>query len=370
MSTVPYTPAHKNPSSSHTVTVEADALCGLGRALLSENRDASFEEEPKTQDYRRAPSMAVKETVRAYETRLVSGAKAQAGHWCDLELWTGLLKRAGETQSDEDRRNIMAALNEDANYRPLTAARNQGIDRDTVKELFDAHDEGRDPDLSDHMHGKVLKQIEWMHRNQEDVPVKVFNEFAKLVDGLKDKSGLAALDRRRFKRVGIRTSTYEASRAELAASVAVAGYTRSDGTEVAGHTRAAPSASSSSPASASSSRTTAAAPTVAVAGYTRSDGTEVASHIRAAPSASSAPPAPASSATVQVAGYTKSNGTVVAPYTRAAPSASSASSYSSSSGGVSLSGSSSSSATSGGGTYVSGYTRSNGTAVSGYYRGK
>jgi hypothetical protein len=336
MSTVPYTPAHKNPSSSHTVTVEADALCGLGRALLSEIRDASFEEEPKTQDYRRAPSMTVKETVRAYETRLVSGAKAQAGHWCDLELWTGLLKRAGETQSDEDRRNIMAALNEDANYRPLTAARNQGIDRDTVKELFDAHDEGRDPDLSDHMHGKVLKQIEWMHRNQEDVPVKVFNEFAKLVDGLKDKSGLAALDRRRFKRVGIRTSTYEASRAELAASA----------------------------------RTTAAGPTVAVAGYTRSDGTKVASHTRAAPSASSAPPAPASSATVQVAGYTKSNGTVVAPYTRAAPSASSASSYSSSSGGVSLSGSSSSSATSGGGTYVSGYTRSNGTAVSGYYRGK
>ena len=149
-------------------------------------------------------------------------------------------------------------------------------------------------------------------------------------------------------------------------TVHVRGYTRSDGTYVAGYTRSAPGSRSSAGSSSGGSRT------VQVSGYTRSDGTYVAGYMRSLPGASSSsssqrcyvdnaynrdlgrvgkpvgthvvhkdgsidisrdisPAIPSMSfegtrsddRTVYVSGYTRSNGTHVAGYTRSRPSTSS-----------------------------------------------
>ena len=134
----------------------------------------------------------------------------------------------------------------------------------------------------------------------------------------------------------------------------VSGYTRSNGTYVAGYTRSAARSSSG----ASSRSSSAGEGTVQVSGYTRSNGTYVAGYTRSAPRSSSGVSSRSSSAgegTVQVSGYTRSDGTYVAGYTRSAPRSSSGVSSRSSSAGE-------------GTVQVSGYTRSDGTEVSGYTR--
>lgn len=101
-------------------------------------------------------------------------------------------------------------------------------------------------------------------------------------------------------------------------TVNVSGYTRSNGTYVAGYTRAAPSSSRSAAPSSYSSRGSSSG-IVHVSGYTRSNGTYVEGYTRAAPS-SSRGSSSNSSGRVQVSGYTRSDGTVVSGYTRSAPS--------------------------------------------------
>ena len=120
--------------------------------------------------------------------------------------------------------------------------------------------------------------------------------------------------------------------------VHVSGYTRSNGTYVAGYTRSSPgSASRSSSATASRSAaatsgmsvgtscsySSAASPmstsgtgVVHVRGYTRSDGTKVAGYTRASPKSTSKPASVGVTDTVQVSGYTKADGTYVQGYTR------------------------------------------------------
>ena len=65
--------------------------------------------------------------------------------------------------------------------------------------------------------------------------------------------------------------------------------------------------------------------TVQVSGYTRSNGTYVAGYTRSAPGSGSSASS-SSGSTVQVSGYTRSNGTYVAGYTRSLPSTSNSSS--------------------------------------------
>ena len=137
-------------------------------------------------------------------------------------------------------------------------------------------------------------------------------------------------------------------------TVQVSGYTRSNGTYVAGYTRSAPGSGSSASSSSGS--------TVQVSGYTRSNGTYVAGYTRSLPSTSNSSSqrcyvdnaanrelgrvgkplgthvvhsdgSTAVSGTrkrtehpVQVSGYTRSGGTNVAGYTRSLPGTSSSSS--------------------------------------------
>ena len=151
-------------------------------------------------------------------------------------------------------------------------------------------------------------------------------------------------------------------------TVNVRGYTRANGTYVAGYTRSAPSSRSSGVSSGSTGRSSASgssARTVSVSGYTRSDGTYVAPHTRAAPGSRSSSvssgstgrsSASGSSArTVNVSGYTRSDGTYVAPHTRAAPGSKS---------GLSWGGTRGSS----GKVHVKSYTRSDGTEVRAHTR--
>ena len=169
--------------------------------------------------------------------------------------------------------------------------------------------------------------------------------------------------------------------------VHVRGYTRSDGTHVAGYTRSLPSsASRSSSATASRSATTsgmsvgsyggyssAASPmstsgtgVVHVRGYTRSDGTKVAGYTRASPKSTSKPASAASIGvrdTVQVSGYTRADGTYVPGYTRSRPGSSSQSQSSSSA-------KAGANSTDGNVVHVQSYTRANGTVVPAHTRSR
>ena len=140
-------------------------------------------------------------------------------------------------------------------------------------------------------------------------------------------------------------------------TVRVSGYTRADGTYVAGYTRSSPGSGRSSGGSSRSSGST-SGNTVHVSGYTRSDGTYVSGYTRSSPGSSSSKSYSSSSTsndTVHVSGYTRSDGTFVSGYTRSTPGSSSSKSCSSSS-------------SSSDKVHVSGYTRSDGTYVSGYTR--
>ena len=97
-------------------------------------------------------------------------------------------------------------------------------------------------------------------------------------------------------------------------TVHVSGYTKSNGTYVAPHTRSTSSRSSSGCTTSG---------VVEVKGYTRSDGTYVAPYTRSTPSRSSSS---STSDRVNVSGYTRSDGTYVAPYTRSKQGASASSS--------------------------------------------
>ena len=115
--------------------------------------------------------------------------------------------------------------------------------------------------------------------------------------------------------------------------VNVSGYTRSNGTYVAGYTRSSPGGASRSSSSSAGRSTTSSVASpmstsgtglVHVSGYTRSDGTKVASYMRASPKSTSKPPSAASASfdvtdTVQVSGYTRADGKYVAGYTRSKP---------------------------------------------------
>ena len=120
--------------------------------------------------------------------------------------------------------------------------------------------------------------------------------------------------------------------------VHVSGYTKANGTYVAGYTRSSPGgasrSSSSSTAAGRSTTSSVASPMstsgtlssglVHVSGYTRSDGTKVAPYVRASPKSTSKPPSAASVSfdatdTVQVSGYTRADGKYVAGYTRSKP---------------------------------------------------
>ena len=152
----------------------------------------------------------------------------------------------------------------------------------------------------------------------------------------------------------------------MSKKVHVKGYYRSNGTYVAPHTRSAPtargsgastSACKSRTSSSSSCSTSGSTGVVYVRGYTRSNGTYVAPHTRSAPTkqesgASSSTSKSCTSSSnscstndstdvVYVRGYTRSNGTYVAPHTRSAPrkqSSSSTCSSSSSRGAANVSG--------------------------------
>ena len=153
-------------------------------------------------------------------------------------------------------------------------------------------------------------------------------------------------------------------------TVYVKGYTRANGTYVAGYTRSAPGASRSSSSHSTASSSSGSA--VHVSGYTRANGTYVEGYTRASPgasrsrsSASSAAAAEdslSSGSVVHVRGYTRANGTYVEGYTRASPGASRSRSSTSSASAVEDSLSSRSV------VHVRGYTRDNGTYVEGYTR--
>ena len=145
-------------------------------------------------------------------------------------------------------------------------------------------------------------------------------------------------------------------------TVRVSGYTRADGTYVAGYTRSSPGSGARSGGSlGGSSRSSGASNTVHVSGYMRSDGTYVSGYTRSSPGTSSSRSHSSSSASsdkVKVSGYTRADGTYVAGYTRSARGSGTAS-------GESYSNSSTSSDQI---IQVSGYTRADGTYVSGYTR--
>ena len=118
--------------------------------------------------------------------------------------------------------------------------------------------------------------------------------------------------------------------------VSVSGYTRSDGTYVAGYTRSSPGGASRSSSSLAGRSTTSSVASpmstsgtlssglVHVSGYTKSDGTKVAPYTRASPKSTSKPPSAASASfdatdTVHVSGYTRADGKYVAGYTRSKP---------------------------------------------------
>ena len=138
-------------------------------------------------------------------------------------------------------------------------------------------------------------------------------------------------------------------------TVSVSGYTRSNGTVVAGYTRSSPGSGASS--GGSSGTSLGASNTVSVSGYTRSNGTYVSGYTRAAPGTSSSKSYSSSSPSsnkVHVSGYTRSDGTEVSAYTRSAPKSVSKTSSSSSSNDKLV--------------HVSGYTKANGTQVDSYVR--
>ena len=102
-------------------------------------------------------------------------------------------------------------------------------------------------------------------------------------------------------------------------SVQVSGYTRSNGTYVAGYTRSAPSSSG-----ASSGRSSAGpSSVVSVSGYSRADGTKVSGYTRSTPTRSNSGASSGHSfagpSSVSVSGYTRADGTKVSGYTRSTP---------------------------------------------------
>ena len=113
-------------------------------------------------------------------------------------------------------------------------------------------------------------------------------------------------------------------------TVNVRGYTRANGTYVAGYTRSSPGASRSS--SSDSTASSSSGSVVHVSGYTRANGTYVESYTRTSPgasrsrsstsSASAVEDSSSSGSVVHVSGYTRANGTYVEPYTRSSPDAS------------------------------------------------
>ena len=113
-------------------------------------------------------------------------------------------------------------------------------------------------------------------------------------------------------------------------TVNVRGYTRANGTYVAGYTRSSPGASRSS--SSHSTASSSSGSVVHVSGYTRANGTYVEPYTRASPgasrsrsstsSASAVEDSSSSGSVVHVSGYTRANGTYVEPYTRSSPDAS------------------------------------------------
>ena len=145
---------------------------------------------------------------------------------------------------------------------------------------------------------------------------------------------------------GGRSSGGGGSKSSGGGTINVSGYTRANGTYVAGYTRSSPGGASRS--SSAASRSTSGTPSSSVSsGYS---------------SKASAPwPSPGSSSgnVVRVSGYTRSDGTHVAGYTRASPR-----STSKTGGGASASTSATNT------VQVSGYTRADGTQVSGYTRSK
>ena len=150
--------------------------------------------------------------------------------------------------------------------------------------------------------------------------------------------------------------------------VHVRGYTRANGTYVAGYTRSRPSSaggsrsSSASTPSRASYHSSSTGGTVNVRGYTRSDGTHVAGYTRAAPGTSTSS---GGSGVVHVRGYTRANGTYVAGYTRSRPSSAGGSRSSSAS---TTSRAPSYLLSTGGTLNVPGYTRSDGTYAKGQFQ--
>ena len=94
----------------------------------------------------------------------------------------------------------------------------------------------------------------------------------------------------------------------------VSGYTRANGTYVAGYTRSSPRPSSGASSASSNG-------SVNVSGYTRSNGTQVSGYTRSAPRSGNTGSNSVTKAnsTVSVSGYTRANGTEVSGYTRSTP---------------------------------------------------
>jgi len=127
-------------------------------------------------------------------------ADKEKGHWVDVELAADVIsKMPGPKPSYEYLMTIAEALRDNDNWRPLSHARNTGIDRDTAALIM----ENKPVTLTGHQLNKTKEQVEWLVEHKDELPPGYVAKMGDMLANVKDEqTGRSVMDQRRLKGAG------------------------------------------------------------------------------------------------------------------------------------------------------------------------